>query len=340
MPDAGQDRVPAVFSVIIPTRNRPALLQRALISVCAQTLPPQDIVVVVDGATGPDLAAYNELASSLAAHPLHWHHLPHRPTGHGPSFTRNAGVSLSRGEYLCFLDDDDVWSDPGHLHRLQRTVQSHGPVDLYMTSQSAVLPDGTPVTGPLWLDGLQADCPGPSDALGNWRVPVAALARRIGFSHLNCSAYRRVFFESLGGLDELLRYEEDRDLYLRAIDAAASLIYNPAVTACHHVPDRQAQANASTAWNRPAQLLQQLRMLDKCIIGARHPGLRWQARTLKAYALHDVAAGLEAQGRLREAAAYRREALTQRLSLRGIGHTLSTGVRALSQALRVGSDPA
>ncbi len=323
-----------MFSVVIPTRNRPALLQRAVESVLAQTLAAQDVIVVVDGAVAADLDAYHKLQLTWATRPIRWLHLPHRAQGHGPSFTRNHGAASATGDYLAFLDDDDLWALPDHLHRAQLTLQAHGLVDLYMTAQVAVKASGDLHPGPLWLDGLEADCPGPPDDLGNVRVPIAAVASRVGFSHLNCSIYRREFFQSLGGLDEQMRYEEDRDLYLRAIDAAATLLYNPMITARHFVPDRSAQDNASTTWTRAAQLLQQMRMLDKCIVGARHAKLRQQARTLKSYALHDLADLMERDDRLAEAAAYRREALGQRLSPRGLRFAFTTSLRALLQARR------
>jgi glycosyltransferase involved in cell wall biosynthesis len=317
-----------MFSVVIPTRNRPALLQRALASVLAQTFPAAEVFVVVDGAGEPDLQRYRDLAASLATPALQWRHLPPRPLGHGPSFTRNLGAFEATGEYLCFLDDDDQWTDAGHLQRLHDTVQASGPIDLYMTAQAAVLPDGQAHPGGLWLSGLEKRCGPAVDRFGNHEVHVDQLSGSTGFSHLNCSAYRRAFFLALGGLDEQLRYEEDRDLFLRAIDAAQTLRYNPAVTALHHVPDRSAASTASTAVARFDRLLYQFRLFDKCMLNARHDVLRQRARTAKAYALRHAAELLDADGRRADAAAYLREAQALRPSLPGLAHALFRSVRA------------
>lgn len=316
-----------MFSVVIPTRNRPALLQRALASVAAQQHAAWEVVVVVDGATGPDRAAYEALAQQHQHQPVRWLHLPWRAAGHGPSFARNQGIAAAQGSHVGFLDDDDLWCDPLHLQRVQQALAMHGEIDLYLSAQRAQRPDGTAHPGPLWLDGLAQEPLPLLDEQGHRRVTVATLAARVGFSHLNCSVYSRRLLTALGGLDEQLRYEEDRDLYLRAIDAAGLMLYTPAVTALHHIPDKAAQASASTCETRLQQLLQQLRMLDKCITGAQHAALRQQARALKSVALGEVAALMHVQGRLSEAAAYQREACALRPSAGALARALAASLR-------------
>jgi glycosyltransferase involved in cell wall biosynthesis len=57
--------------------------------------------------------------------------------GHGPGFALNFGAGLARGDYLCFLDDDQ-WTDPDHLGRAAGViVGSAEPIDLLPANQRA-----------------------------------------------------------------------------------------------------------------------------------------------------------------------------------------------------------
>ena len=94
-------------SVIVPTRNRPQLLARALASIRAQRFPELEVLVVNDGDGSVQEVVR---ASGLKARVL-------RAAVRGQVAARNAAVRAAGGEVLAFLDDDDQWL-PGHLTRL------------------------------------------------------------------------------------------------------------------------------------------------------------------------------------------------------------------------------
>jgi glycosyltransferase involved in cell wall biosynthesis len=87
---------------VIPTRNRPDLVPRAVRSALAQTYDNIEVVVIVDG---PDPATEAAL-SGIADARLRVLTLP-QPMG--GSNARNAGARAARGEWVAFLDDDDEW---------------------------------------------------------------------------------------------------------------------------------------------------------------------------------------------------------------------------------------
>jgi GT2 family glycosyltransferase len=90
-------------SVIVPTYNRAARVVRAVESVLAQTYARCHAVVVDDGSTDGTGEA---LAASFGANPrVHLHAQPNR----GPAAARNRALAELDGEYVAFLDSDDLW---------------------------------------------------------------------------------------------------------------------------------------------------------------------------------------------------------------------------------------
>jgi glycosyltransferase involved in cell wall biosynthesis len=93
---------PPIVSVVIPTRNRPELVVRAVQSALAQSLTDIEVIVVIDGPdaeTALVLATLNDLR-------LHTVSLPESVGG---SEARNIGARKSRGKFIALLDDDDEW---------------------------------------------------------------------------------------------------------------------------------------------------------------------------------------------------------------------------------------
>ena len=95
--------VPGLVSTIIPVHNRPVLLREAVASVLAQTYRPIEVVVVDDGSTDATPAAADALA---AAHPDIVSVVHQGNTGVG--LAREAGRQLAKGEFIQYLDSDDV----------------------------------------------------------------------------------------------------------------------------------------------------------------------------------------------------------------------------------------
>jgi glycosyltransferase involved in cell wall biosynthesis len=102
-----------LVSVIVRTRDRPALLREALASLRAQTLRDFETVVVADGGTAPP-AELLEPAPGEGGITL-----VHRSPPHGRARALNAGLDAARGRFIAYLDDDDLFLPP-HLETLAR----------------------------------------------------------------------------------------------------------------------------------------------------------------------------------------------------------------------------
>ncbi len=91
---------PAI-SVVIPTFNRAMLALQAVQSVFAQTFSDYEVIVVDDGSTDN---TKDVLAAFTSAPNFSYQHQPNS----GRSSARNHGIKLARGEFMMFLDSDDM----------------------------------------------------------------------------------------------------------------------------------------------------------------------------------------------------------------------------------------
>ncbi len=95
-------------SVVVPTHNRPHFLGRTISSLLAQTYPNVEIVVVDDNAPDSHARADTQaLMKKYASHTNIIYVQNEKPMGGGPS--RNAGIEAASGDYITFLDDDDIY---------------------------------------------------------------------------------------------------------------------------------------------------------------------------------------------------------------------------------------
>jgi glycosyltransferase involved in cell wall biosynthesis len=93
-----------LVTAVIPTRNRPELVLRAVRSALAQTYPNIEVIVVVDGPDEATVSALEAIRASdarLCILPL--------PQCVGACDTRNAGIKAAKGDWIALLDDDDEW---------------------------------------------------------------------------------------------------------------------------------------------------------------------------------------------------------------------------------------
>ena len=321
------------FSIILATRDRPGLFAEALRSVLAQDHPDFEVIVIEDGTAEEHRAAYDatlDTARGRMGGRLRHHRLPRRPRGHGQSYVLNLGVSLAEGEFVGFLDDDDAWTDQGHLSRAAHAISAAGGADLYMANQAAWRGE-TRMAGPVWIEQLAdvAKSRGiQSTAEGAFKIGVSELMALDGFCHVNALLVRRGHWEAVGGMDEGIRWECDRDLYLRLVDVANTILHHPAFVSRHNIPDPAQGASMTTSLAMLDRLLYRLRVMDKACLFARHPAIRAHARLHKAYTLKHITEELRAAGRWRDAAFYARQALGAGPTLKWAGFTLLTSLRS------------
>lgn len=178
------------ISVVIPTYNRAAVLPRAVESVCRQTLPPKEIIVVDDGST-------DETAKLIAEK------FPHvvfiRQKHQGVSGARNRGIRAATGEWIAFLDSDDEWL-PRKLETQVRALRAHPDYRICYTNE-------------IWIRrGRRVNPKKKHRKYGGYIfrhcLPLCVISPSSVLIH-------RDVFRELGLFDEQLPACEDYDLWLR-----------------------------------------------------------------------------------------------------------------------------
>ncbi|MDE6734272.1 MAG: glycosyltransferase [Desulfovibrio sp.] len=131
-------------SLIIPVHNAEPFLDRCLESAAAQTEPALEIICVDDASTDASPAMLDARAAADSRF-----RVVHRPVNGGESAARNEGLALARGEYLAFLDHDDMLEP--EACRLLYTAAKTADADIVRGRVRTIDYDGQPSFSPLQL---------------------------------------------------------------------------------------------------------------------------------------------------------------------------------------------
>lgn len=198
------------FSVVVPLYNKVGHIGATLASVLSQTLPPREILVIDNGSTDGSAQAVEAIASPIVR--------LLREERRGPGPARNRGVAEATGEWVAFIDADDLWA-PNHLAVLRDVSASHPHVALVGARFSwAQLPVAPPTADPSASD---------------------APSREIDFfAGQNCDlvwtsavAVRRMALNAAGGFADFPA-GEDTDLWIR-LALSGNFAVSPVQTAIY-----------------------------------------------------------------------------------------------------------
>lgn len=179
----------AYISVIIPSYNSAAVLPEAVESVLAQTVPADEIIIVDDGSMDDTAEVCRRLGTRLRYR---------RQANAGASTARNAGAAMSRGDWLAFLDADDLWA-ANKLELQLAALQQHPDVDFAVTAAWAESSDGGPAQYMYWEGSLDPH-----------RMRQELLVRNILTGICSSLLIRREAFEAVGGFADGCACEDRR----------------------------------------------------------------------------------------------------------------------------------
>ncbi|HEV3112165.1 MAG TPA: glycosyltransferase family A protein [Candidatus Binataceae bacterium] len=212
-------------SVVIPTYNRRRMLRDAVSSVMAQRDVSFELIIVDDGSTDgtwEDLHR-GELEQVIAAAPCDCRVDAVRTARRGPAAARNCGAAVARGEYLAFLDSDDLWA-PQKAGRQLAYMQAHPEFPLSQTQEC-------------WIRGGRRINPGLRHKKQAGDIFEPSL--RTCLVSPSAVMMRTELFHEMGGFDEVLPACEDYDLWLRILCRyQVGLLDEPLVTRRAGHPDQ------------------------------------------------------------------------------------------------------
>jgi glycosyltransferase involved in cell wall biosynthesis len=181
-----------LVSVVVPTHNRPEMLAETLASIRAQTFTDYEIIVVSNG----ENAGMRDASHAVAiAHDSRYFALD---DGNLPA-ARNFAIAQAAGEWIAFLDDDDIWL-PLKLEHQLAAARATG-ADMIACDYIEFYTDGR-------------------EAVGRRRVPAgwtytkAICHQRWGVPP-SCVIIRKAVLLEAGGFDPGQRFGEDDDLWRR-----------------------------------------------------------------------------------------------------------------------------
>jgi glycosyltransferase involved in cell wall biosynthesis len=205
MTPAVQTPRPAV-SVIMPAHDSAAYIADAIRSALAQTIASLEVVVVDDG-SADDTA---EFVAEAARHDSRVRLI--RQPARGVAAARNMGIAESRGRFLALLDSDDVW-EPTFLEEQLRILDARAEIDI-------VSVNAWNLGGPHDGHPLKPRTGAPHE------ITLVDMVR-VEDSVPYMTVFRRRVIDLTGGFDEGLRRSEDYDLWLRAAQRGARILFNP-----------------------------------------------------------------------------------------------------------------
>lgn len=310
-----------LISVIVPTRDRPDELHRALLAIAAQSYSDFEVIVVDDGSNSTARQRHQEFAVEFGPRfKFIFLGVPGQ-RGAGPSPARNIGIENSTGQLVAFCDDDDFWCAPDYLASVSASFKSHATLDMYIGNQKAVHVDGR--VQPDWLPSLCGAAPHRQPLLeGVVLVTHQDLCGAGGFPQLNTVVVRRSVVDLIGGFWNTLTYEGDRDFFWRALDRCQAIAFNPTVVAQHHVPDPAKTANQSTSHKTTERWLISALISDHITTNARHPAIVSLAVSYKGDLLRKVCLKLVDQKAMKSAYLIGRQALAARFSMKWAAYML------------------
>lgn len=180
------------ISVVIPTYNRSNLICKAIESVLAQTYIDFEIIVIDDGSTDNTrnvLLKYNSVIKYIVQ------------KHSGPSAARNVGIRAAAGEYVCFLDADDMYL-PEKLETEIKGFRDDSNPDIVYSWYK-------------WIDENDHPLPGATELIVSDRLKFKDIFLFNNFFLPPGAMFKKYCFSNVGYFNEHLTAVEDWDLMLR-----------------------------------------------------------------------------------------------------------------------------
>jgi glycosyltransferase involved in cell wall biosynthesis len=187
------------FSVVIPAYNASAFIGNAIESALRQTYAPTEVIVVNDGS--PDTEQLRQVVSQF---PVRYFEQPNA----GPSAARNLGIQNANGDFIAFLDADDIW--------FPHCLESHAK---HLDNAALLYADAELSSGGTFMERFPSEAP----------VNRLALVKRTATIPTSFTVVSRELIRFVGLFRSDLRMAEDFDIWVRCARTSKKISFHRTV---------------------------------------------------------------------------------------------------------------
>jgi len=227
-------------SVVIPTYERAGKVQNAIESVLAQTFSDLEVIVVDDGSTDGTAQILAEAFDDRIRY--------YAQANQGVSVARNRGIEEARGEWIAFLDSDDLW-EKDKLERQFEALRRFSPQCGACYTDTRLF--NHPETRTLFQMAEESYRHEPEMGIS---TEVLRLVVRPGGAgmvvHLSSLLARADLLRKTGGFDSKLLYSEDSELMFRLAMVTGFCYVNRPLVWFDRSPAETRHIGVSADWNR------------------------------------------------------------------------------------------
>lgn len=212
------------FSVVVPLYNKESYVKRTLESIIRQTFADFELIVVDDGSLDGSFGVASRIIEGNSKCKIV------QQENKGVAVARNNGVSLSHGDYICFLDSDDWW-EPTFLEEMDCLIREYPDAGLYGTGYY-LIKNSKKKVAPIGVDeGFQRGY------INYCQTYARTLCMPISSSSV---AIPRDVFNEFGGFRSGILLGEDFELWIRiALVRMVALLNKPLSNYFQDLPPKQ-----------------------------------------------------------------------------------------------------
>jgi glycosyltransferase involved in cell wall biosynthesis len=260
-----------LISVVIPTYNRAERLMATISSVLTQTYRNFEIIIVDDGSTDSTPEAIDALIKNGCEvtgqmPPIRYFYQPNK----GQSAARNKGISEAVGNWIAFLDSDDLWLPEKLEWQIRAIEQFQGGCGACITDARLVDSQGLNATA------FQKGGSHYTETIGIIADPLRSLAKAFGGSWIQTLVARGDLVRQIGGFDPDIRFGEDYDFLFRLSMLTAHCYVNKELAVIDRTNSVVDPSVASRTWDRvDFRLRERQDMYEKWLkLTAQYPDVR------------------------------------------------------------------
>jgi glycosyltransferase involved in cell wall biosynthesis len=227
----------SLVSCIIPCFNSVKYIREAINSIINQTYGNVEIITIDDASTDETVNILSEYSSKINIKIL----VHEDKKNHGKSASTNLGLSISNGEFVAFLDHDDIWH-PKKIEKQVAFLEQNKEIGLVYTN-GIYMNDLEQETGPILPVSFE-EKNDPSSLLMNCYIKSASQVMM-----------RKTVIDNIGLFNETLIGCDDHDMWLRTIEQY-KIAYLNEVLFKYRIHDKQLSNNVEI-WNNGFHLLEQ-----------------------------------------------------------------------------------